>query len=289
MARNTRYDAFIAYAKADAAYAKRLHQLLTAAGHRVFLDSETLIAGEPWQEKTIRAQQNSRLNLVLIADQTDSAYFEREEVFHAIELARNEGNRVVPIYLTRKSISVTRPPLAQLHGINWLEDSSVLAIAQKIEDALKASRPQQEPHPGIVADTIIIVTGCHSTPEIFDRPTAYGLQTAIDDFAKSSGRIFLSSVVMGDIWFVRDASTQNHGNVISLGSKDMNGLTGIIAGAAKAVREDTSKRWQILRQENRWALFGDRAEDTYDAVCSFKRNDLPGFLEVVWSRPYLPS
>jgi len=160
-------------------------------------------------------------------------------------------------------------------------------VAQKIEAALRASKRQQEWIHEIAPDTIIIVTGCHNVPETFDRPSAYELKAAIDDVMKSAKRTFLHAIVMGDLWFfTKESNIQNHRNVISIGSSAVNSLTGIIESkSGKPVQQDANGRWQILRDGNRWALFGDRAEDTYDALSRFKDRDLPGFLGEIW--PYI--
>jgi len=284
MAEIFKVDVFIAYASKDAHYAKRLHALLSALGYSVFLDSEALVGGDRWSDKVRQALQGSMLTLILISDRIDSAYFQQEEILEAIELARERRSRVVPIYLTGKCVrGVLRHPFKQLQGIFWEEDSSLLSLALKIETALKVSRRYKELQHEIVSETIVIVTGCHHIPEIFDRPSAYELKASIDYIGQSLGRAFLYSVVMGDIWFLNHSNIQDHTNVISVGSTGINSLSGIIAAQGDVTRKE--KRWQIVRSGNRWALFGDLAEDTYDAVSSFKDHDLPGFLGELWSKP----
>ena len=284
MAEIFKFDVFIAYASTDAHYAKRLHALLSAIGYSVFLDSEALIGGDPWPDKIRQALQGSMLTLILISDRIDSAYFQQEEILEAIELARERRSRVVPVYLARKhGRSLVRHPLKQLHGIFWEEDSSLLSLALKIEAALKASRRYKEWQHEIVSETIVIVTGCHHIPEIYDRPSAYELKASVDYIGRSLGRSFLYSVVMGDIWFLTHSNIQDHPNVISIGSAGINSLSEIIVGQGDVNRKE--KRWRIVRSGNRWALFGDLAEDTYDAVSSFKDRDLPGFLGELWSKP----
>src|SRR3712207_1457140 len=58
-------------------------------------------------------------------------------------------------------------------------------------------------HNPIQSHTIILVTGCHEFSEIFDRPTAYALKFAIDQFGDSVRRKPLHAMVIGDIWFSR--------------------------------------------------------------------------------------
>jgi hypothetical protein len=130
---------------------------------------------------------------------------------------------------------------------------------------------------------VIIVTGCSFLPELFDRPSAYELKAAIDDMGKAARRVFLRSIVMGDIWFGQYSNIQGHPSIVSIGSPGINGLTKTIADQGKITKAAPEERWQIIRDSNRWALFGKRAEDTRDAVIWFKDRLLPAFLTELWS------
>jgi hypothetical protein len=281
------FDIFIAYASVDAQYAEQLYAILTASGHRVFLDSMVLSPGDHWLDEIRRAQQDSRLILLLISDRIDSAYFQQEEVLNAIDLSRKHRRRVVPLCLTDKRVmDGIQAPIKQLQAIVWGEGTSLLSVAQRIERALKAGGQRQEGPYEIVSETVVIVTGCAALPEEFDRPSAYLLKSAIESDGRPLIRTFLRSTVMGDIWFSDHSTLAGHPNVISIGSAGINALTGVITGSgANVVRRGPASRWQIARAANRWAIFGNRSEDTYDAVSSFKERDLPGFLGQIWPSP----
>jgi hypothetical protein len=285
MAHNFRYDVFVAYASPDAQYAEQLYALLSAMNWRVFLDSKVLVGGDPWPKVVREAQRDSLLTLILISERVDSAYFQREEILTAIDLAGEDRRRVVPLYLPgRRGRASIITPFKQLQGIFWEKGASVLTVATKIEDARSASRGQQDWLFEITRETIIIVTGCYNLAEIFDRPTAYELDTAIHELGRLNSRKFLRSIVLGDLWFIMNHSNvQDHPNVISIGAFSSNGLTRIMAGSAKSVKQAEDGRWQILREGNRWALFGNLAEDTYDAVFWFKNHELLSFVDEVWS------
>jgi TIR domain/Tetratricopeptide repeat len=94
------WDFFLAHAGGDTDFAEALYEGL-ASKARVFLDSRVLLPGDDWDRELQQAQQESRVTVVLISAQTDEAYYAREEIAAAIELARHDGDRhrVVPIYL----------------------------------------------------------------------------------------------------------------------------------------------------------------------------------------------
>lgn len=283
MAEIFKHDAFIAYAGIDISYARQLYALLSAIGLRVFFADEALLGGDSWAEEIAQAQQDSLLTLILISDRVDPRYFQRAEILHALDIAREDyRRRVMPVYLMGKQArSTTSPLLKPLQGIYWEEGSSLLSLAQKIEAALRASKRQQDWAQEIVRDTILIVTGCYERAEMFDRPCAYELKMSIDHTKVS--KAFLRSVVMGDIWFCDHIDSTGHPNVISIGSPGINHLSRIITERAELVRGSADGPWQIMRYGNRWAVFGHLAEDTYDAINSFRERDLPGFITEIWS------
>lgn len=95
-----RYDFFLAHATPDKEVAKRLFDLLRKKS-RIFLDSEVLAYGDDWDRPLALAQRQSRVTIVLVSSQSDDAFYEREEIAAAIELARRDpvSHRVVPVYL----------------------------------------------------------------------------------------------------------------------------------------------------------------------------------------------
>jgi hypothetical protein len=282
MVEHFRYDVFIAYASADAEYAGRLRALLAADGNRVFRDREGLIPGDSWPRKIREAQRDSLVTVVLVSERSDPSDFQRDEIVQAIRLAQGEGiRRVVPVYLTEGCERDPPELLGQLQGIRWEEGVSLLTVAQGIEDALRES--QRFEGREVELATIVIVTGCDVWPELFDRQSAYELKAAIDDFGRSARRAFLRSIVMGDIFFLRHGVIQGHPNVVSIGSPGVNALTQTITDQGEEKAAGANKRWKIMSLDRRWALFGNRAEDTYDAVVWFKDRLLPAYLRSVWS------
>ncbi|HET9933806.1 MAG TPA: toll/interleukin-1 receptor domain-containing protein [Polyangiaceae bacterium] len=106
-AESFKWEFFIAHAGADIESAEELYGYLNSAAS-VFLDKACLLLGDDWDRKLAAAQRASLVTLVLVSSQTDQAYYQREEIAAAIDLARrNENNhRVIPIYLD----GATEPP-----------------------------------------------------------------------------------------------------------------------------------------------------------------------------------
>ena len=101
------YDFFLAHAGPDTVWAERLYDLLRAEA-RVFLDSKSLLLGDDWDRALPEAQRSSRVTVVLVSANTGTAFYQREEIAAAIDMARADTtrHRVVPVYLdtSRESI-----------------------------------------------------------------------------------------------------------------------------------------------------------------------------------------
>jgi hypothetical protein len=137
---NLKYDIFLAHAGADHLIAKQLYDLLVSA-HRVFLDSETLLPGDLWDDEIPRAQRAARISVILISSKTEDAYYEREEIAAAIDLARrNESEyQVVPVYLDGRNAPTTVPyRLRRLNGIYLEKDGSLGDIAATLAHLLQS-------------------------------------------------------------------------------------------------------------------------------------------------------
>ena len=131
---NTRYkwDFFIAHAGADTAVAEKLYRLL-APHSRVFLDSQCLTFGDNWDQELQAAQRASKITIVLISPHTDAAYYAREEVAAAIDMARRnkDEHRVIPFYSNELSLRQGNLP----YGLR-LKHSIVLSESYSLEKAV---------------------------------------------------------------------------------------------------------------------------------------------------------
>ncbi|MBK8501019.1 MAG: HAD-IB family phosphatase [Saprospiraceae bacterium] len=130
---NSAYDFFIAHAGANKISAEELYEMLILKA-KVFLDSKNLILGDDWDLELSRAQKNSKVTVVLVSSETEQAYYQREEIAAAIDMARLENSlhRVVPIYLDKSAEQTTPYGLRLKHGLHIGDDFSLLDTAQAL-------------------------------------------------------------------------------------------------------------------------------------------------------------
>jgi hypothetical protein len=201
------YDAFIAYAREDFEYARRMHDLLCAAGYNIFYDQK-LLGGDIWLARVGEKQDSSLVNVVLVSDNTTSAasFYVPQEINRAVVAFTERSTPLVPVWLPgEKSLAeiLSHLGLGHVQAITWSRSSSCLAIAQQVELTILALKERHianhKCHMG--PNTIVIVTGCDQLPELFDRPCAYDLKSTIDSLVIKEDSIFLRSIVMGDRWF----------------------------------------------------------------------------------------
>jgi len=139
VAREDRWDFFIAYASSDQADAEALYDLLSPS-FRVFLDRRSVLPGEDWNSRIPAALDHSAVTLVLISSSTDSAHYQQEEIAAAISSSRRAGtsHQVVPIFLDGAAED-TRPPygLQLKQGISVRQPGGLREVAQRIKTTLQ--------------------------------------------------------------------------------------------------------------------------------------------------------
>src|ERR1044072_3654639 len=133
----------------------------------------------------------------------------------------------------------------------------------------------------IKSHTIILVTGCHEYCEIFDRPTAYSLKFAIDQFGQSYNRMPLHSMVIGDIWFYREVGLSQRPLVLSIGGASINDVSKEICSRGSVIHSDG--KWAIAKDNERYAIYGDDPLDTLSAMRAFAEHELMAYLNSAWS------
>lgn len=148
------WDFFLAHAGADSAAAETLYNLLTPHS-KVFLDSRCLLPGDDWDQELSIAQGRSLVTIVLVSSRTDGAYYQREEIACAIDMARKDKSRhrVVPVFLDGRAAESAMPYGLRLkHGLYVSSVEGLDAAAQRLKDLL--ARIQGDgPAPAAQAET----------------------------------------------------------------------------------------------------------------------------------------
>ena len=98
---DAQWDCFVAYPTARRATAEQLAELLLARGVRVFLDVLALQPGDNWPQAIPAALEDACVTVVLVAPETELAFYAQEEIAHAVARARGDEahRRVVPVFL----------------------------------------------------------------------------------------------------------------------------------------------------------------------------------------------
>jgi TIR domain-containing protein len=99
------WDFFLAHAGADLPIAQDLYGRLSPAA-KVFLDAITMLPGDDWDQELRTAQRASLISVIILSSNTNDAYYQREEIAAAIDMARQDkrSHRVVPLYVNAKEI-----------------------------------------------------------------------------------------------------------------------------------------------------------------------------------------
>ena len=99
------WDFFLAHAGTDLPIAQDLYGKL-APPAKVFLDAVTMLPGDDWDRELRTAQRGSLISVIIVSAKTDDAYYQREEIAAAVDMARQDPrtHRVVPVYVNAKEI-----------------------------------------------------------------------------------------------------------------------------------------------------------------------------------------
>jgi hypothetical protein len=130
--------------------------------------------------------------------------------------------------------------------------------------------------------TIILVTGCHEFSEIFDRPTAYALKFAIDQFGQFYNQVPLCAMVMSDIWFYRDdhAGFSQRPFVLSIGGPAINTVSSEIVSQGNIIHRGSN--WTIAKRADWYAIYGNDPADTLASMKAFAERELTNYLNRAW-------
>lgn len=137
---NHDWDFFLAHASDDKDLAEELYNSLKTEA-KVFLDTKCLLPGDDWDRELFLAQQSSLITIVFVSSQTEAAYYQREEIAAAINMAREdkENHRVVPIYLDKQSDARKDIPygLRLKHSLFLTENYDLNDLSNSLLDLLR--------------------------------------------------------------------------------------------------------------------------------------------------------
>lgn len=169
-----RWDLFIAHAGPDGRLAEQLYdQLQTKA--RVFLDSRCLKLGDDWDKALAEAQQVSLVTVVLVSDNTDRAYYQREEIATAIAMVRknSDAHRVVPVYVGEAGAEASVPYGLRLkHGLTLSDEFTVADAAHALVELIRTLGPR--PATNTVAGAVLAPAADWVSP-VTNNPWRYKL------------------------------------------------------------------------------------------------------------------
>lgn len=147
------WDFFLAHAGDDLPVAQLLYLKLDPPA-KVFLDHVNIVLGDDWDVKLREAQRASLISVVLVSSNTNQAYYQREEIAAAIEMARQDPSthRVVPVYLNGKQSPDIPYGLKLKHSLYVPESGDLTETGQQLLKTLEIMKDQEEKKTHIVAN-----------------------------------------------------------------------------------------------------------------------------------------
>ena len=136
-----KFDFFLAYAKKDEKTALKIYEKLILKS-TVFLSKKNLVAGDDWDIVIPEAQKNSKITIVLISNNSNKAFYQREEIAAAIDMAREGNHRVVPLFISDpENLANTPYGLKIKQSISMFNESELDSAVQELIALLSSSKP----------------------------------------------------------------------------------------------------------------------------------------------------
>lgn len=149
-----RWDFFLAHAGDDLPVAQDLYVKLNPPA-RVFLDAVTMLPGDDWDQELRTAQRASLISVILLSSKTTDAYYQREEIAAAIDMARRDrrSHRVVPLYVNGKENPRDAIPygLRLKHSLYVPESGDLTEIGKRLLETLEVMKQYEEKKTEVVA------------------------------------------------------------------------------------------------------------------------------------------
>jgi hypothetical protein len=164
------WDFFLAHAGSDLDIARRLKRALEPPA-RAFLDDENLTLGDDFDVELAEAQQSSLISVVIVSPNTDQAYYQREEIAAAIQMAREDPytHRVVPVFFSKQQIGSREIPygLRLKHSLRVPDSGDLTEAGKRLLETLTSMKHFEGKKADVVAEqraAIPKVTGDDANP-----------------------------------------------------------------------------------------------------------------------------
>ena len=133
------YDIFLAHAGADAASAAKSYTVCSARTGAFSSTSGTSTLGIDWDVELSAAQRQALVTVVLVSSNTGRAYYQREEIAAAIQMAREDKtkHRVVPVFLDEAGRNAVPYGLVLKHGVTVSPEHSLKDVAEDLTRLLR--------------------------------------------------------------------------------------------------------------------------------------------------------
>lgn len=149
------WDFFLAHAGADLPVAQDLY-LKLAPPAKVFLDAVTMLPGDDWDQELRTAQRGSLISVIIVSSKTNDAYYQREEIAAAIDMARQDprSHRVVPLYVQAKEIPRDGIPygLRLKHSLYVPDSGDLTETGTRLLETLEVMKHYEEKKTQVVAN-----------------------------------------------------------------------------------------------------------------------------------------
>jgi hypothetical protein len=163
------YYAFISYSRADLPTVQGLKRQLDERRLRVFLDLESLHAGQDWPPQLGGAVQKSRMVVLCWSAQAAKSDWVKAEINHSLITKK----RVLPWLLDNTPLP---PMLQQRHGIQGTDPAPVVK-----EIADESKRHHRRLAATLVVGAVILALAMWFLPQIFTRQSVPFLGHVVDD------------------------------------------------------------------------------------------------------------
>jgi hypothetical protein len=150
--RSYTWDFFLAHAGDDLPVAQDLYVKLNPPA-RVFLDAITILPGDDWDHELRTAQRASLISVIILSPKTSDAYYQREEIAAAIDMARKDrrSHRVVPLYFKEVPSDGIPYGLRLKHSLYVPESGDLTAVGTRLLETLEDMKQYEEKKTEVIA------------------------------------------------------------------------------------------------------------------------------------------